>query len=382
MSLPPLPGVDELYDAAPCGLLVAGPGGVLLHANATACRWLHYERSELVEKMRLQDLMATGGRIFFHTHLQPLLRMQGSVSEVKLEIRTKDGKALPMILNITEQAWQGSSLWQVSAFIAEDRHKYERELVAQRQRAEQLTEQVERDQRELRAARSQAEDRAQFAEHLVGMVSHDIRNPLSVIHMSALLLERGVPAEQQKAVVARVARSVARVQNLVADLLDFTQARLGRGLRVAIERVDLHRAVGDAVTELGIAFPGRTVRHAQLGAGACMADPERIVQAVGNLVANAVNHGAPDRPITVRTETTGAGFRIEVHNHGQAIPPDLLPQLFEPMVRGAAAGPAKGVGLGLYIVREIVRSHGGEVTVTSGAEEGTTFAITLPQRPV
>ena len=87
MTGTPLPGVDELYDAAPCGLLVAGPGGVLLHANATICRWLRYERGELVDKLRLQDLMSTGARIFFHTHLQPLLRMQGSVSEVKLDIR-------------------------------------------------------------------------------------------------------------------------------------------------------------------------------------------------------------------------------------------------------------------------------------------------------
>jgi sigma-B regulation protein RsbU (phosphoserine phosphatase) len=382
---PPLPGVDELYDAAPCGLLVAGGGGQLLHANATICRWLQYDRSELLEKQKLQDLMSAGGRIFFHTHLQPLLRMQGSVSEVKLEIRRKDGKSLPMILNISEQAWQGTMLWQVAAFIAEDRHQYERELLAQRQRAEELSQQHARDQQELNAARAQAEDRALFAEQLVGMVSHDIRNPLSVIQMSAVLLERGVPPEQQKAVVARIARSVGRVQHLVGDLLDFTQARLGHGLRVNIIRADLHRALADTVLELDVAFPGRLIRHVQIGAGACQADPDRIAQAVGNLVANAVKYGAPDRPITVRSETTGASFRIEVHNEGPPIPSQLLPRVFEPMVHGVPselAGRTRSLGLGLYIVREIVRSHGGQVEVASTAQEGTTFSIELPQRPV
>jgi phosphoserine phosphatase RsbU/P len=300
------------------------------------------------------------------------------VSEVKLEVRRKDGKTLPMILNIVERPWNGSSLWHVAAFIAEDRHKYERELVLQRKRAEDLAEQHARDQQEIAAARAQAEDRALFAEQLVGVVSHDIRNPLSVIHMSTVLLERGVTAEQQQSVIARVARAVTRVQHLIADLLDFTQARLGRGLSARPATVDLHQAVADAVSELGVAFPGIEIRHVQAGTDLCLADADRITQAVGNLVANAVNHGATGQPVTVRTESGDAGFRIAVHNQGRPIPPGLVPTLFEPMVRGESGSASKGVGLGLYIVREIARSHGGSVQVHSSEAEGTTFTIELP----
>ena len=379
MDTPPLPGADLLYQAAPCGLLLAAADGRLLAANDTLCGWLGYERDQLVGRMHFHELLTMGGRIFFQTHLQPLLRLQSSVAEVKLELRRQDGRSLAMMANMVERDWQGRTLLHVAVLIAEDRHKYERELLLQRKRAEVLATQHARDQQELSAAQAQAEDRALFAEQLVGVVSHDIRNPLSVIHMSAVLLERGVPPPQQQAAIARVTRAVQRAQHLIADLLDFTQARVGGGLRVRQAEVDLHQAVADSVGELADAFPDRVLRHEQVGEGRCFADADRIVQAVGNLVANAATHGATGRPVTVRTEGDGTRFRIALHNHGTPIPPELLSRLFEPMVRGAEAGTSQGVGLGLYIVREIMRAHGGSVDVRSSAASGTRFVLELPR---
>jgi sigma-B regulation protein RsbU (phosphoserine phosphatase) len=380
MDATPLPGAEQLYESAPCGLLLAGPDGRLLKVNAILCRWLQYAPEDLVERVRLYELFTMGGRIFWQTHLQPLLRIQASVAEVKLELRRRDGQIIQVMANIAERPWQGSTLLHVSVFVAEDRVKYERELLLQRQRAEELAAQHARDQQDLQAARAQAEDRALFAEQLVGMVSHDIRNPLSVIHMSAALLERGVPPPQQHAAVARVTRAVQRVQHLIGDLLDFTQARLGSGLGIRKARVDLHQAIADSVAELAVAFPDCMLRHEHSGEGACLADADRIVQAIGNLVANAASHGDRARPITVRSESAGREFRVTVHNHGKPIPPELLAHLFEPMVRGAGAtaSGAKGVGLGLYIVREIVRAHAGEAEVTSTAEAGTAFSLRFP----
>lgn len=375
-----LPAADALYEEAPCGLLLAAADGRILQANATLCRLLGFDCGELVGKLRLHELLTMGGRIFWQTHLQPLLRLQSSVAEVKLELRRHDGGTIPVMVNIAERPWQDGTLLHMAVFVAEDRHKYERELLLQRQRLEQLAAQHARAQQDLDAARSEAEVRAQFAEQLVGMVSHDIRNPLSVIHMSTMLLERGVPPEQQKAVVARVGRAVQRVQHLIADLLDFTQARLGAGLSVRKESADLHQAIADGVAELAVAFADRTLRHERSGDSTCVGDAHRIVQAIGNLVANAATHGAPELPITVRSESDGQRFRITVHNGGKPIPPELLPRLFEPMVRGSEAGSVQGVGLGLYIVREIVRAHGGHVDVRSSAEAGTSFTLDLPCR--
>ena len=378
MEAASLPGAEQLYHSAPCGLLLADAKGDVLRVNDVLCSWLQCGRDEIVGRKRVLDLLTVGGRIFWQTHLQPLLRMQGSVAEVKLEMARCGGAPLPVMLNVAEQPWDGGKLLHIAIFVAEDRHKYERELLLQRKRAEELAQQHASDQQQILEARAQAEDRARFAEQLVGMVSHDIRNPLSVIHMSGMLLERGVSPEQQKQVTARITRAVRGMQHLIADLLDFSQARLGRGLSIRKRPCDLQQAIAEGVAELAIAFPDSTLLHERTGAAQMQADPERIVQAVGNLVANAVNHGARGEPITVRSDAGASEFRVAVHNQGKPIPPDLVPRLFEPMVRGAAPGASQGVGLGLFIVREIARGHGGEVRVRSDGG-GTVFTISIPR---
>jgi len=132
------------------------------------------------------------------------------------------------------------------------------------------------------------------------------------------------------------------------------------------------------------AYPDRRLEHDQHGDGAGRWDPARIGQVVENLVSNAFKYGSPDAPVVVRTVCGEGWVRLEVHNHGDPIEPGLLPHIFEPMRQGRRAGgggEAGGVGLGLYIVDRLVRAHGGTVAVHSTADEGTTFAVTLPREP-
>ncbi|TWO72768.1 HAMP domain-containing histidine kinase [Caenimonas sedimenti] len=377
MASRPLPGPDELYDSAPCGLLLAGARGEILDVNSTLCRWLKCRKEDLVGVARFQDLLTMGGRIFYQTHLAPLVRMQGSVAEVKLELRCQPAP-IPVMVNLAERAWQGERLMHVAVFVAEDRHKYERELLLQRRRAEDLATQHAQDQTDLAVARAQAEDRALFAEQMVGIVSHDLRNPLSAIHMSAVLMGMGTLSDTQRTALARVERSVGRAERLIADLLDFTQARLGKGISVRLVRVDLNEVVADCIGELSAAFPERRIVHAG-SAVACQADADRIAQALGNLVANAAHYGSPDSPVTVTVARQEGRCMLSIHNHGDPIPPALRDALFEPMIRGTTkVAQARGVGLGLYIVREIAKAHGGSVQVESEAERGTTFTLSLP----
>ena len=377
MPATPFPGPVDLYDAAPCGLLVADGHGRILHANGTLCRWLDYDLQAL-SALKWQDLLTSGGRIFHLTHLAPLLRMQGSVAEVKLEMRRSDGKSLPMMVNLAERDWEGTILLHVAVFVAEDRHKYEQELLRQRMRAEELAQQHARDQEDLAAARAEAMDRAQLAEQMVGIVSHDLRNPLSVVSMSALLLQKYGLDGRQAPVVARVARSAQVAERLISDLLDFTQARVGRGIQVVRKPVDLHEVVRDSVYQLAAAFPEHTLLHEQDGTGACEADADRISQAVGNLVGNAARYGTPRAPITISSHEREGLMRVRVHNEGREIPPEVVPVLFDPMVRGAHTGGTRGVGLGLYIVHQIALAHGGSVGVESAAGKGTAFTISFP----
>jgi sigma-B regulation protein RsbU (phosphoserine phosphatase) len=359
-------------DDAPCGLLTTDRKGVILVVNATFCRWLGYRTADLIGRRRLQELMTMGGRIFHQTHWAPLLEMQGSVSEVKLDLQHTNGTIVPMVLNALRRERDGEVFHSVAAFIARDRDAYERELLLSRQKIEAAV-------IEARQLQELARDRALFAEQMVGIVSHDLRNPLSAISTGIQLLQMKGPSPDQSKVLELVARSTVRAANLIEDLLDFTAARMGTGLSVDLGAIDLHDTVAKAAEELSMAFPGRALKHVRSGVGICQADSKRLTQAIGNLVANAMSYGSPDSAVTITSSIDPQAWKLSVHNFGPTIPVERQASLFQPMVRGeAAAGGGSNVGLGLFIVCEIVKAHRGEMKVDSSQERGTLFELTVP----
>jgi sigma-B regulation protein RsbU (phosphoserine phosphatase) len=180
--------------------------------------------------------------------------------------------------------------------------------------------------------------------------------------------------------VDRIRRATDRAGRLIADLLDFTKARLGDGLPVEPTSFDLHEMVAEYVEDLRLAHPAAVLVHERAGEGACSADLNRLSQLVGNLVSNAVAYGESQAPITVASRVDTTSFAVAVHNHGVPIPPDVQSVLFEPMTRGVNANSkARSVGLGLFIVREIAKAHRGEVLVRSEAGTGTTFTAVFPR---
>lgn len=361
-----LPTAAELYDTAACGLLLTRSDGLILKANLTFCRWLDYEPGELLRQKRLQDLLTMGGRIFHQTHWAPLLQIQGSVAEVKLELCRSDGKRIPVIMNARQRPYNGGFCHDVAVFIAEDRHKYERELLLARQKAENLLEK----EREV----------ALYAEQMMGIVSHDLRNPLTAVEVGAHLLRRGELTPQQQSVLGRIVNAAQRAHRLIADLLDFTAARVGNGLAMNRAAINLHELVAEHVLELQTSFPNATLLHTKEGEGIVEVDADRMAQLVGNLVGNAVVYGAPDRPIRIISNVGRDEVSVCVHNYGPPVPEHLVPRLFEPMVRGTSATRSqRSVGLGLFIVREIAKAHGGRITVSSSETEGTTFRARLPR---
>jgi len=383
---------QALFDHAPCGLAVTGEDGTFRIVNSTFCEWLGYDDSALVDRLRIQDLLSMGGRIFHQTHWAPLLQMQGSIAELKLDLLHRDGRFLPMIVNIVRRRVDAVVQHELAVFVAEDRHRYERELLAARKRAEELLRKEREAQQALAAAqvaldlqRVTAEDRAMFAEQMVGIVSHDLRNPVAAIQLGAVLVGQGELSARQRRGLDSIVSSAGRCQGLIEDLLDFTQARIGRGLSVKPQPFDLHESIARAVESLQGLFPGRRLVHVARGAGACVADEDRLAQLLGNLVSNAMTYGDPGEPVTVTTAGGPDTIELAVHNHGQPIAPDVLPTLFEAMTRGQpdddpqAAASGHSVGLGLFIVREIARAHRGEVRVESAAETGTRFTVVLPR---
>ena len=385
----PLPDSDSLWDTAACGLLLTTTAGSIVRVNTTFCGWVGFSQDELLGR-RFQELLSMGGRIFHQTHWAPLLQMQGSVAEVKLDLVHKSGHSIPMMLNALRRQHLEGIFHELAIFVAEDRNRYERELLAARKLAEErLLQQLEAQQalsvaqNRLRLAHADAEIRATFAEQMVGIVSHDLRNPLTAIKMAAGLLECNEGDEKRIRLLGHINQSADRAQRLIADLLDFTQARVGRGIVVKPQVIDLHAVVASCVEELAIAFPQRVLSHQHDGQGPCVADGDRLYQAIGNLVANAMTYGDADGIVAITSTVETDRLLITVHNRGAPIPPRLLGNLFEPMIRGTNGGDdVRSVGLGLFIVREIARAHQGDVRVVSTLEAGTTFTINLPQAPV
>jgi sigma-B regulation protein RsbU (phosphoserine phosphatase) len=234
-------------------------------------------------------------------------------------------------------------------------------------------------QTRLRVAHAEAQVRASFAEQMVGIVSHDLRNPLTAIRMASGLLGEDRLGPQQTKLLGHITKSAERAHRMITDLLDFTQARVGSGISVNLAPIDLHAMVGQCLDELRMTFADRQIVHAASGLGPCIADSDRLFQLLGNLIGNAMAYGAKDGVVRVTSTIDDNGFTLSVHNTGEAIPEPLQGRLFEPMVRGVGDNDeARSVGLGLFIVREIAKAHRGDVQVVSTAEKGTSFIVSWP----
>jgi signal transduction histidine kinase len=212
-----------------------------------------------------------------------------------------------------------------------------------------------------------------------------LRNPLAAISMSAGLLgKKGELSDSQKRMVQRINQATERAARMIRDLLDFTKARLGGGIALHRQPTDLKDVVHQVVDEVLVAYPGR---HVELDVAAELKgewDPDRIAQVLSNLLSNALTYSPPEAPVRMSACVQGEQVLLSIFNGGTPIPAELLPRLFEPMTRGVLkeGQSSRSIGLGLYIVRDIVCGHGGGVEVVSSADHGTTFTVRLPQRAV
>ncbi|WP_028622253.1 PAS domain-containing sensor histidine kinase [Pseudomonas sp. Ant30-3] len=384
---PVLPDPQTLFELAPCGLVVTKENGTILQSNKTFGNWVGFEPAELIGR-RFQDLLTMGGRIFHQTHWAPLMQMQGSVAEVKLDLVHRDKRTVTMLLNGVRREHANGAFYELALFGTTDRDKYERELVRARKVAEDLLREktaaetaLQQAQAELKMAYEKSQRRATFAEQMVAIVSHDLKNPLTAIKMASQMLSTAERSPKESRLLGHIGQSSERAQRMIADLLDFALARVGRGLNIAPASIDLHQVTGQIVDELRVAFPQSTLVHQSIGAGSAHLDADRVQQIIGNLVANSVAYGDLDQPITITSRLENEQAIVSVHNHGPVIAQAIMSVLFEPMTRGTQTdSEVRSVGLGLFIVREIAVAHGGVVSVSSDAQDGTVFSVYFPRQ--
>ncbi|MEO7497169.1 MAG: PAS domain S-box protein, partial [Massilia sp.] len=186
----------DLWDEAPCGLLVAGADGLVLRVNRTLCRWLGYDAAELAGRLRFSALMPMGARVFLQTHWTPLLQIQGSVSEVQLDLLHKDGHRVPMMLSAMRRERDGRLQDEIAVLAATDRKLYERELLAARAKAEAVAGELAQAQDKLRQAVEALSAQDRRKDEFLATLAHELRNPLAPIaNVIALMKLRGARAQ-------------------------------------------------------------------------------------------------------------------------------------------------------------------------------------------
>ena len=223
------------------------------------------------------------------------------------------------------------------------------------------------------------EREAQYRDRFLGILGHDLRNPINVIVLSATLLAQQALSEDQIKMAARILKGAQRLTGMTNDMLDFARGRLGSPMPLTIATSNLGVVVSDVVDEVQAANPSCLIDFKANGDLNGEWDSDRLKQMVSNLLINAIQHGTGENiQVTVKSDATSVA--LEVHNEGRPIAEELLATIFDPLVRGKSANQnSTGLGLGLFIVHEIVSRHEGTVAVSSSQNAGTTFVVRLPR---
>ncbi|RZN19625.1 ATP-binding protein [Bradyrhizobium sp. Leo121] len=362
----------DMVENAPCGYVSLSPGGRMEYVNRTLSGWSGYAADQMIGKP-FNGFLTMAGRIYYETHIAPLLRMQGSFEEFAIDVVKADGQPLQMIANATERRdADGKPLSIRLALIrATDRRRYEQELLRAREAART-------GERSAEVNLQREHDTSELREQFIAVLGHDLRNPLASISAGVRILDRTVQTEKERQVIAMMQTTVMRMAGLIDDVLDLARGRLGGGIGLNLDfGKPLEPVLMGVVDELRLASPGRIIQAEFNIERPVNCDGQRLGQMLSNLVGNAITHGSSSKPVIVHAETRERVFELWVSNAGQPIPQAAMDKLFEPFFRGNAHASRQGLGLGLYIASQIAKAHGGELTVSSTSEE-TKFTFTMP----
>ena len=384
LDLAELPDPARLFERAACGLLITDTDGLICKVNATFCRWLGYEADALEGLRRVQDLFTIGGRVFYQTHLAPLLQMQGSVAEVQLDMRHADGRAVPMLFNTVRVQHNGRSFHEMAVLVATERRKYEHELLQARKTAElnlQALTVARQELRELNQALALADRKK---DEFLATLAHELRNPLAPLR-NVLEILKLKDSDDLQLIWAREVfeRQMHQMSHLVDDLMEIsriTQGRIelrreptdvGAIMRAAVEASDISVRAGQHT--LAVALPPEPLM--------VDADPTRLTQIFTNLLNNAAKYTPHGGNIWFKAGAVTGQAVISVRDSGIGIASDNVGNVFT-MFAQLEPGLARaqgGLGIGLALVKGLVALHGGSVVADSaGVGQGSTFTVRLP----
>jgi PAS domain S-box-containing protein len=222
------------------------------------------------------------------------------------------------------------------------------------------------------------EEEAKLREQFIAVLGHDLRNPLAAVDAALRLLRRDPAPADAVDLIGSAQGALARMSRLIDDVLDFARTRLGEGLAIDAARARaLRPALTQTIEEIRLAHPDIRIDAEFAFADPVPCDPARIAQLLSNLLANAVTHGARGAPISVTARDEAGQFVLSVTNSGAPIPERVRHKLFQPFTRSDIRESQNGLGLGLFIARQIARAHDGTLDVVSDAK-ATRFTLAIP----
>lgn len=356
--------LDPLLDQAPIGYLSLDDEATIRVANATFSAMTGWERDEVLGQ-HVDTVLGPAGRIFYSTHLFPLLRIEGRATELYVPIRNKDGSDVPMLVNGRRR--QAGDVPRYDLFLAPmlQRNQLEADLIEARNVAVAATE---------------------TKDQFLAVVSHELRSPLSAVRGYADLLlreRRGPLTDEQRRYVERIRDGAGQLASLITDILDLAAVGRERDLVTQPMRVDEALDAVQATLAVRLAQEERTLRREPTDARV-LADGGGVQQILLNLGTNALKYGGGrGTPIEVEVTESDARVRITVVDHGEGIAAEHLESAFEPFVQlgAGAAGGERGVGLGLSISRDLARAMGGDLVAVSTPGVGSRFTLELPAAP-
>ena len=352
---------EDFFESALCGFVLTDGYGIITRINSCTAHWLNCEPQTYVGK-RISDLFAVGGKIYLETHLWPLLLMQGHFDEVAVELLDSGSGKTPVYINgyVKRSAENKPLFARFTLFKATDRRVYEENLQMAKQFAET----------NLNLEKENAQSREQF----IAVLGHDLRNPLGGIISASQLLARGELDVREKKMVNIIERGAKRMHEMINNIMDLARGRLGGGITLSPTIVNLEELLDELCNELLVAWPERNIERHYHISRQIECDSGRIGQLVSNLLANAITHGAADKPVILNAVANDNYWEISVTNQGKPIPQKALTRLFHPFHRESNHASSNGLGLGLYIASEIAKAHNGMLSVTSD-EQYTQFTF-------
>ena len=333
--------VESALDRLPCGYVAFADDGTIVSVNDKLLELLGSERTD-VEGKRLASILAPGGAAFYSTHFFPMLKMHGAADEIYLVLQTKSGGVVPVLA----YGVRGDVNECVFISVAR-REQYQDEIATARER-------------------------------VIGVLGHDLRVPITSVVLGAETLLRHetlTPEGQQTAL--SILSSARRAARMTSELLDFAQARFSAGIPMQRQPVDLRVVTEKVLAELRTIHPDVPLELHTGGDCRGSWDADRAAQVVANLAGNAIEHRAGGAPVLVLLEGSADAVVLEVTNAAGPMDPAVAHDLFSPFARRRGSS---GIGLGLFIVREVMRAHGGSVTASAAAGEFRVRAI-WPRTP-